>query len=103
MLWLIQRERGDQLLPRVVRYIEERRVHQPRWTAALAEYDGRLRVGWGELDPIAVAAMVDTLVAVRAAAGYTTEVARWPDVGHWPNIEAPDRVVALIDSLIAPP
>lgn len=100
MLWLIRHDGGDQLLPRVVRYIEERREHQPRWSAAYRDFSGPLHVGWGELDPIAVVAMVDTLVTLRAEVGRETTVTRWADVGHWPSIEAPDRVAALVAALV---
>lgn len=100
MVWLIRREHGDQLLPRIIRYIEERWAHQSRWSAAFAGYDGSFRAGWGELDPIAVVAMMDTLATLRDAAGRGTAITRWPDVGHWPCVETPERVVALVRDLL---
>jgi pimeloyl-ACP methyl ester carboxylesterase len=92
MVELIRHNGGDQLLGRTVRYIEERRKHQARWTEGLASFGGPMTALWGEKDPIAVIAMMDRLAEVRP----TTEIIRWPDVSHWPSIEVPDRVSAAI-------
>ena len=92
MVELIRHNGGDQLLPRLIRYIEERRANQDAWTSALVEFDGPMSALWGEQDPIAVVAMTDHLKAIRPS----TEIVRWPDVGHWPSLEAPDRVSAAI-------
>lgn len=85
---LIQHDRGDRLLPKLIRYLEERRDHQLHWTAAFVEYDGPLALLWGELDPIAVIDMAHRLVELRPATTLDT----FPDVGHWPSIEAPERL-----------
>jgi pimeloyl-ACP methyl ester carboxylesterase len=92
MVQLIGNNGGDQLLGRLVRYIEERRQNQSRWTEGLASFDGPMTALWGELDPIAVVAMMDRLAEVRPQ----TEIIRWPDVGHWPSLEVADRVTAAI-------
>jgi pimeloyl-ACP methyl ester carboxylesterase len=92
MVTLLRQGGGDQLLPRLIRYIEERRANQDRWTAALVDYPGPLTALWGEQDPIAVVAMTQHLRELRPA----TEVETWADVGHWPSIEVPDRVAAAI-------
>ena len=92
MVELIRHNGGDQLLPRLIRYIEERRANQTAWTSALVDFDGPMSALWGEQDPIAVVAMTDHLKQIRPS----TEVVRWPDVGHWPSLEAPDRVSAAI-------
>jgi pimeloyl-ACP methyl ester carboxylesterase len=92
MLELLRHNAQDRLLPRQIRYIEERRINQPRWTAGLAEFAGPLTALWGMQDPIAVPAMMDRLSEVRPDA----EIVRWDDVGHWPPIEVPGRVAAAI-------
>ncbi len=92
MVELIRHAGGDQLLPRLIRYIEERRANQERFTAGLVNFAGPMTALWGELDPIAVVAMTDHLAALRPA----TEVERWADVGHWPSLEAPARLAAAI-------
>lgn len=85
---LLVHEGGARMLPVTIRYIEERRRNQDRWTQALLDYPGELAAMWGELDPVAVPDMVDRLVGLRPS----TQVTRWPDVGHWPNIEVPGRL-----------
>ena len=91
--WLLTyRERGDLLLPRLIRYVEERYEHQPRWTGALETHPAPLRVVWGELDPVAVVSMVERLAAARPDA----DVIRLKDVAHWPMIEVPDVLGARI-------
>jgi pimeloyl-ACP methyl ester carboxylesterase len=89
---LIRLERGDRLLTRQIDYIRERRRHQESWTAAFVEYAGGLSAVWGELDPIAVPAMPRRLADLRPG----TEVVLLDGVGHWPSIEAPDRVATEI-------
>jgi pimeloyl-ACP methyl ester carboxylesterase len=92
MVALIKHNGGDQLLGRTIRYIEERRANQDRFTQGLVSFAGPMSALWGELDPIAVVAMTDRLKELRPA----TEVVRWPDVAHWPSIERPERVAEAI-------
>jgi pimeloyl-ACP methyl ester carboxylesterase len=92
MLELLRHNGGDQVLPKTIRYIEERRANQDRWTAGLADFDGPMTALWGEQDPIAVPAMMDRLAEIRPS----TEIVRWADVGHWPPLEVPDRVTSAI-------
>jgi pimeloyl-ACP methyl ester carboxylesterase len=96
MVRLTLHDQGDRLLPRLIRYIEQRRRHQPRWTAGLADFPGPMVAAWGDLDPIAVPGMPDRLGGLRDEAGLEIEVVHWPDIGHWPSVEAPDLVAGLI-------
>lgn len=96
LMAMIRHRAGDRLLPKLIRYIEERREHQARWTDALVDHPGRLSVAWGEQDPIAVVAMVHRLADLRP----DTEVRTFSDLGHWPSIEDPDALsVVLLDLL----
>jgi pimeloyl-ACP methyl ester carboxylesterase len=88
----IRRERGDRLMPVLIRYIEERRVNQERWTEGFVKYAGPLTMIWGEQDPIAVLPMTERLRSLRPA----TEVVTLPGIGHWPSIEAPERLAAEV-------
>ncbi len=92
MVALIQREDGSRLIPRQIGYVHERRINQERWTQALVDFAGPLTAIWGERDPIAVLEMTKRLVELRPA----TEVVSWPDVGHWPSLEAPERLAEAI-------
>ena len=93
---MINHRHGDRLLPKLIRYIEERREHQERWTAGLVDHPGRLSVAWGELDPIAVVGMVHHLSSLRPDVTVRT----FPDLGHWPSIEAPDVLGPVLVDLL---
>jgi pimeloyl-ACP methyl ester carboxylesterase len=80
---------GDLLLPRLIRYIDERRSHERRFTGAIEQHPSPLVVLWGEDDPIAVPAMADVLCGGRT----DIECRLLDGVGHYPMVEAPDRFV----------
>jgi pimeloyl-ACP methyl ester carboxylesterase len=98
---LVEHNGGDLLLPRLIRYIDERRRNQPRWTDGLVEATVPMTAVWGELDPIAVPAMVDRLQQLRREAGNGIDVIRWSDVGHWPPVERPADLAAIIRRCVA--
>ena len=83
---------GNRLLPRLIRYIEERRQHEGRWTGAIERHPAPLTVVWGDLDPIAVWEMTARLVERRPDATLT----RLEGVGHYPMVEAPDAFAAAV-------
>jgi pimeloyl-ACP methyl ester carboxylesterase len=93
----IVRDGGNALLPRIIRYIEERRVHEARWTGSIARHPAPLAVVWGDLDPIAVWPMVERLHGERPDAA----IHRLEGVGHYPMVETPERFNgALLDALM---
>jgi pimeloyl-ACP methyl ester carboxylesterase len=89
---LIARGGGQLLLPRTIRYIEDRRAEEGRFTGAIERHPSPLAVVWGDKDPIAVVAMVDRLRGRRPDA----DVAVLDGVGHYPMIEDPTRFAAAI-------
>ena len=62
---LILREDGDALLPRLIRYIEDRRARESRYTGAIEDHPSALTIVWGDQDPIAVVAMAHRLAERR--------------------------------------
>ncbi len=88
----ILRDDGHLILPRLIRYIEERRRRQSRFTGAIESDPSPLHVVWGMDDPIAVPDMVDTLLAARPDAS----VVRLEGVGHYPMVEAPRRFLKAV-------
>jgi pimeloyl-ACP methyl ester carboxylesterase len=97
---MIAHRDGQQLLPRLIRYIEERRRSQSRFTGAIERHPSPLTVVWGLDDPIAVPAMVERLVGARPDCVVT----RLDGVGHYPMVEAPDRFIqALRAGTTSPP
>jgi pimeloyl-ACP methyl ester carboxylesterase len=90
---------GHQLLARTIRYIEDRREREDRYTGAIEAHPSPLFVLWGDLDPVAVHAMTDRLLERRPGTPrHTLE-----GVGHYPMVEAPERfasaAVAFLDGL----
>jgi pimeloyl-ACP methyl ester carboxylesterase len=88
----ILRDEGHTMLPRLIRYIEERRQNQARFTGAIERDPSPLHIVWGLDDPIAVPSMVDTLLAARPDA----TVVRLDGVGHYPMVEAPARFLDAV-------
>jgi pimeloyl-ACP methyl ester carboxylesterase len=89
---LISAEEGERLLPRLARYIDERRRNESRFTPPVVRHPSPLTIVWGTDDPIAVPAMADRLSAARPDA----RVVRLDGVGHYPMVEAPGRFVAAV-------
>jgi pimeloyl-ACP methyl ester carboxylesterase len=86
------REDGQLIIHRLIRYIDDRALHAERWVAALERTDVPLAFAWGMLDPISGAHMAERIRERLPAAPF----ASLPDVGHWPALEAPARVVAAL-------
>jgi pimeloyl-ACP methyl ester carboxylesterase len=84
---LILREQGEALLPRLIRYIEDRRAREARYTGAIEDHPSALTIVWGDQDPIAVVAMAHRLAERRPDA--TLRIL--DGVGHYPMLEAPER------------
>ena len=93
---LLTHDGGARLLPKTIRYIEERRKKQPRWTSGLVDFKGPLAILWGDRDPVAVAAIADRLIELRP----NVVAVRWDDVAHWPQIEVPERVAAELNQIL---
>ena len=91
--WLLaERNDGHRLLARTIRYIEDRRAEERRFTGAIETHASPLAVVWGADDPIAVVAMTDALRRARPDAHVTI----LDGVGHYPMIETPDRFAAAV-------
>ena len=90
---LISHDQGHLLLPRTIRYIEERRRNQARFTGAIESHPSPLAIVWGTDDPIAVRDMATRLQGVRPDASLT-----WlHDIGHYPMLESPR---AFLDAVV---
>ncbi len=93
---LVMLSGGNRLLPRTIRYVEDRREHGERWAHAIETHPSPLSVVWGDADPIAVWPMVERLVERRP----DTSVTRLAGVGHYPMVEAPDAFAAAVVSAL---
>jgi pimeloyl-ACP methyl ester carboxylesterase len=89
---LVAHNAGNTLLARTIRYIEDRRAEEARFTGAIERHPSPLGVVWGAQDPVAVLPMTDRLLEARPG----TPLVVLDDVGHYPMVEVPD---AFTDAL----
>lgn len=89
---LVVHDGGVEILPRLIRYIGERREHEGRWTSAIETHPAPVRIVWGDRDPVAVFAMAEHLRERRPDAGF----ARLEGLGHYPMVESPPRFVDAV-------
>jgi len=91
-------QEGYRLLPRLIRYLEDRMADEARFTGAIESHPSPLGIVWGERDPVAVHPMALRLREARPDAVLTT----LDGVGHYPMIEDPERtadaIVAALDA-----
>jgi pimeloyl-ACP methyl ester carboxylesterase len=83
---------GHRIGHRLIQYMRERERLADRWHGAFADWQGPLSLVWGMADPVAHPGMLDALLELRLAAAAT----RLDGIGHYPQIEAPGRVAALV-------
>ncbi len=88
----MSREDGHRLTHRLIQYMKDREVNQARWVGALEHTDVPLSFVWGMLDPISGAHMAQRIRERLPDAPLLA----LDDVGHWPALEAPERVVAAV-------
>ncbi len=88
----MSRDDGHLISYRLIRYLEDRERHEQRWTGALESTDVPLRFVWGMLDPISGAHMAERIRERRPDAPLLA----LEDVGHWPQLEAPERVAQAL-------
>jgi pimeloyl-ACP methyl ester carboxylesterase len=89
-IWRATSRSGGQLIAHLlIRYITDRAQHADRWVTALETTEVPLGFIWGLLDPVSGAHMADEITTRIPTARFTA----LPDVGHWPTLEAPDRVI----------
>lgn len=97
-LWaFMSHKEGERLLARTIRYIEDRRAEESRFTGAIEKHKSPLGIVWGALDPVAVYPMTDKLLAARPDARRIA----LDDVGHFPMLEAAQRTADAIVSLLS--
>jgi pimeloyl-ACP methyl ester carboxylesterase len=92
-MWLaMSRDDGQRLGHLLIRYITDRERDEARWVSALEQTDVPLSFVWGMLDPVSGAHMAER-IAERLPNSPLLALA---DVAHWPQLEAPERVLAAL-------
>jgi pimeloyl-ACP methyl ester carboxylesterase len=94
---LVCHRAGNAMLTRTIRYIEDRRAFQARFTGSIERHPSPLTIIWGTEDPIAVVEMAERLAEARPDA----TVRRLPRVGHYPMLEAPGELLAVLEGALS--
>ena len=89
---LVTRADGRRVLPKIIRYIHERREQRERWVSALQHADIPLCLVNGLDDPISGRSIVKRWRELLPQ----SPVAELVGVGHYPQIEAADAVLAAV-------
>ena len=93
---LLARDGGKQVIPKLLRYITERKAHRERWVGALRASDVPIALIDGIDDPVSGRDIVSRwreLLPLRP-------VIELDGVGHYPQIEAPERVLSAFRDVL---
>ena len=91
---IIEHQQGARIAHRLIRYIPERREHRDRWVDVLLQPTVPLRLINGLEDPVSGAHVCDHWLAQDPDA----DIVRLEGIGHYPQLEAPTRVLAAFDA-----
>jgi pimeloyl-ACP methyl ester carboxylesterase len=87
---LLTREDGRAALAGLISYMKQRRLQRKRWVGALTETTVPRQLICGAMDPVSGAHLADRYRELVP----NPDVTLLPDVGHYPQLEAPDAVLA---------
>ncbi|MGB5812976.1 MAG: alpha/beta hydrolase [Polyangiales bacterium] len=87
---LLTEQRGVNAIPALIQYIDERHLFRDRWVGALEATDVPVRLIVGTFDEISGENMVRRYEQVIE----DPDIVRLPDIGHYPQLEAPHQVLA---------
>ncbi len=93
---LITHNGGNRIGHKLVSYMDERVTYAERWHGAIRDWPRPLSFAWGMLDPVATPEVLEGLVELRPRAPVT----ELEDLGHYPQIEDPDRLAAALNEAI---
>ena len=93
---LIQHNDGHRLMHKLLHYIADRRTHRERWVTALQQSTIPIKLINGGLDPVSGKHLFDYFGEMVPGA----EAVLFDDVGHYPQTEAPERVLAELRSFL---
>lgn len=84
---LLAHNGGNRILHLLSAYLKERVEFAPRWHGAVRDWPKPLGFLWATGDPVATTEVLDGLRALRPGG----DVSMLPGIGHYPQIEVPDR------------
>ena len=86
---LITEQNGHRIFHRLIRYIEDRKQHRPRWVGALQQAQVPVRLINGLDDPVSGAHMLERYREVVGPG----DIVELKGIGHYPQCESPLAVV----------
>lgn len=95
---LVRHNDGTRVVPQLLGYMPERKEKRTRWVGALQNAKVPLALINGSLDPVSGQHLVETY---REKVGSDACIVELGDVGHYPQVEAPERVVEAWRSFVA--
>ena len=87
---------GRTLNHKTIAYMGERFKYADRWHGAIRDWSKPVSLAWGMLDPVATEAVLNAVLELRPPAPVT----RFEDLGHYPQIEDPARVAAVLQGVV---
>jgi len=87
---------GARQAHRLAGYLGEREAYAQRWHGAVRDWPGQLELAWRMLDPVATTDVLRALQELRP----TVPVTELDGLGHYPQIEQPDAIAAVIERLL---
>ena len=87
---------GNRRAHELVGYMDERVRYAERWHGAIRDWPGSLSLLWGMKDPVARVDVLRGLQELRPRVPVTA----FPALGHYPQIEDPAAVAAVIDGAV---
>jgi pimeloyl-ACP methyl ester carboxylesterase len=99
-LWSLQTfNDGQKIGHRLVYYLGERERFIERWHGAIRDWPGDLSLTWGLKDPVANTNVLAGLRELRPGVAVT----ELPQLAHYPQVEDPDAISAVIEPLLVDP
>lgn len=98
-MWtLLTHNGGLHVMPKLIGYMQERRINRERWVGALQQARIPVRLINGIEDPISGAHMVARYRELIPAA----DIVELSGVGHYPQVEAPNEVIGAAMDFLRP-
>ena len=88
---LLAHDGGHKIIDKLSYFNRERVEFADRWEGAIRDWSGRLTIGWGGQDSISGEPVLAAIISLNPRA----DVTRWPELGHYPQIEDPAAVSSL--------
>lgn len=87
---MIAAKGGDRIQHKLLHYMADRRAHGDRWRSVIIAPPCPIGLVNGALDPVSGAHLADAIAAINPA----IPIWRLADIGHYPQTEAPEQVLA---------